>query len=312
MPLSERTFPLPPGLEGCGPTGLATLCGADGGPVVVMMGGISGNRFPCQQADGLAGWWGGLAGPGRVIDPARHRVLGFDFAADEDGRFAPSTVDQARVLAAALDAFGIARAAMIIGASYGGMVALAFAELFPDRVGRLAVISADASPHPYSTAGRELQRRVVRLGIEQGRGDEALAIARGMAMTSYRSREEFAARFAGGIDGADPLTCSDPGAYLRARGEAYRAIMSPGRFLSLSASIDRHRCDPGAIQTPATLIGATSDLLVPPEQMRALAAALARPVELHLSPSSWGHDMFLKEPDVLAAALRGAQGFAAA
>jgi len=79
--------------------------------------------------------------------------------------------------------------------------------------------------------------------------------------------------------------------------------MSPGRFLSLSASIDRHRCDPGAIATPATLIGATTDLLVPPEQMRTLADRLAGPTTLHLSPSPWGHDMFLKEPAVLAAAL---------
>lgn len=302
MPLSERKFALPAGLEGCGGHGIATLCGADGAPVVVMMGGISGDRFPCLRGDNSPGWWRGLAGPGQAIDPARHRILGFDFAADETGRFAPSTADQARVLAAALDDFGIERAALVVGASYGGMVALAFAEHFPDRVERIGVISADASPHPYSTAGRELQRRVVLLGLEQGKGDEALAIARGMAMTSYRSREEFAGRFAGGIDGADPLTCSAPGAYLRARGAAYRAVMSPGRFLSLSASIDRHRCDPDAIQTPATLIGATTDLLVPPEQMRALSERLAGPVTLHLSPSPWGHDMFLKEPEVLAAA----------
>ena len=200
MPLSETRFALPGGLESCGGEGRATLCGADGAPVVVMMGGISGDRFPCLCENGAPGWWSGLAAPGNAIDPARHRVLGFDFAADEEGRFAPSTADQARVLAAALDAFGIARAALVIGASYGGMVALAFAEHFPERVERLAIVSADASPHPYSTAGRELQRRVVRLGVEQGWGDEALAIARGMAMTSYRSREEFAERFAGGID----------------------------------------------------------------------------------------------------------------
>lgn len=303
MPLLETNFALPAGLQRCGAEGRATLCGADAAPVVVMMGGISGDRFPCLRGDGAPGWWSGLAGPDKAIDPTRHRVLGFDFAADEEGRFAPSTADQARVLAAALDAFGIARAALVIGASYGGMVALAFAELFPERIDQLAVVSADAAPHPYSTAGRELQRRVVRLGLEQGCGDEALAIARGMAMTSYRSREEFADRFVGGIDGAEPLTCSAPGAYLRARGEAYRSVMSPGRFLSLSASIDRHRCDPAAIHTRATLIGATTDLLVPPEQMRALAERLAGRTTLHLSPSTSGHDMFLKEPDVLAAAL---------
>lgn len=154
------------------------------------------------------------------------------------------------------------------------MVGLAFAEEFPERLERLAVVSADASPHPFPTAARELQRRVVRFGMAQGRGGEALAIARGMAMLTYRAPEVFAERFAGGIAGEEPLTRSAPGAYSRARGEAYRETMPPGRFLSLSASIDRHLCAPERVQAPAVLIGAVSDRLVPPERMRDLAVPL--------------------------------------
>jgi homoserine O-acetyltransferase len=71
--------------------------------------------------------------------------------------------------------------------------------------------------------------------------------------------------------------------------------MSPGRFLSLSASIDRHRVDPRKIATPTLLIGATSDQLVFPEQLADLADRLAGPAELHLLDSTVGHDMFLKE-----------------
>src|SRR3546814_11446298 len=85
-----------------------------------------------------------------------------------------------------------------------------------------------------------------------------------MAMLSYRTSEEFERRFAGGLGGEEPLGRTEPGDYLRARGEAFQAVMSPGRFLSLSASIDRHRIDPAAITTPALLIGAESDQLVPP------------------------------------------------
>ena len=71
--------------------------------------------------------------------------------------------------------------------------------------------------------------------------------------------------------------------------------MTPHRFLSLSASIDRHRVDPSQIRVPTLLIGADSDQLVPPVQMEALAAAFAGPVSLHLLPSLYGHDMFLKD-----------------
>ena len=123
-----------------------------------------------------------------------------DFAADESGKIAPSTFDQARVLAAVLDAIGVDRPVTIVGASYGGMVGLALAEIEPERIGRLVVIGARRRAAPSGHRSRELQRRVVALGIEAGRGDEALAIARGMAMLTYRTPQEFAVRFDGGID----------------------------------------------------------------------------------------------------------------
>jgi homoserine O-acetyltransferase len=97
------------------------------------------------------------------------------------------------------------------------------------------------------------------------------------------------------MGGEAALGRSDPGAYLRSRGEAFVARMAPERFLSLSASIDRHQVDPARIKVPALLIGADSDQLVPPVQIETLAAALAGPVQLHLLPSLYGHDMFLKD-----------------
>jgi homoserine O-acetyltransferase len=265
-------------------------------PPVVALGGISGNRFVCARADGSGGWWRGLVGKGCAIDPQRHLVIGMDFVADESGREAPSTVDQARVLAAVLERLGIA-SCTIVGASYGGMVGLALAQERPERVAGLVLISAGAEPHPAATAARELQRRVVALGLEAGRGDEALSIARGMGMLTYRTAAEFGERFPGGIDAAGPLTRSAPGAYLRARGESFLGVMSPERFLSLSASIDRHRVDPRRIAAPCLLIGANSDQLVLAGQLRQLQNALGGPAELHLLDSLYGHDMFLKEAE---------------
>ena len=279
---------LPPALARWGGVTRASLEGPEGAPAIALLGGISGNCFPCA-------WWPGLAGPGGAADPRRYRLLGMDFIADPSGEAAPSPADQAEALCAALDAFGIDRAHAVIGASYGGMIALALGQHFPDRAKRLVAISADAAPHPASTAIRELQRRIVSLGLANGNAEEALSIARGLAMLSYRTREEFAERFEGGIEGEAALGCSDPGAYLRSRGEAFVARMTPQRFLSLSASIDRHRVDPSRIHLPTLLIGADSDQLVPPVQMEKLAAALAGPSELHLLPSLFGHDMFLKD-----------------
>ncbi len=286
---------LPPAVRHFGEHTRVRLTGNLDGPVIAALGGISGNRMVCRGENGGPGWWAGLVGKGCAIDPGKFRVLGLDFAADPSGCCAPSSQDQALVLQAALDAAGISCLHAIVGASYGGMVGLSFAEQFPDRVEKLVIISAGCEPHPVASATRELQRRIVALGIAQGVGEEALSIARGMAMLSYRTAAEFAERFRGGNETDDPLETSQPGAYLRARGVAFNAVMSPERFLSLSASIDRHRIDPSRIDTPALLIGVTTDQLVPPCQTADLASRLAGKTEVHLLDFPSGHDMFLKE-----------------
>ncbi|WP_162806774.1 homoserine O-succinyltransferase MetX [Sphingosinicella terrae] len=297
---ADIALPLMGALKRYGLSTRFTLHGPEEAPIVVLLGGISADRFPCLRSDGAAGWWCGLAGEGRAVDPAAFRILGLDFAADPAGRNAPETREQAEIVGAALDQIGAARAHAVIGASYGGMIALALGQHFPERAERLVVVSADAAPHPASTAMRDLQRRIVALGLENGNADEALSIARGLAMMTYRTREEFAERFDGGISGEATLGRSQPGDYLRARGSAFRTRMTPQRFLSLSASIDRHRVDPGAIALPALLIGADSDQLVPASQMEMLAASLRGPARLHLLPSLYGHDMFLKDADRVA------------
>jgi homoserine O-acetyltransferase len=286
--------PLPPALARFGDSVGASLAGPEGAPLVVVLGGISAHRFPCD-------WWPGVTGEGFAVDPTRFRILGIDFIADRFGRRAPTTADQAAAVAAVLDAIGVARTFAFVGASYGGMTALAFGQHFPGRVERIVAVCAGGEPHPAATAIRELQRRVVALGIEHGDADEALSIARGLAMLTYRTPDEFAARFAGGIGKEDPLCCSEPGIYLRARGDAFRQAMSPQRFLSLSASIDRHCVDPAAIRQPVLLIGAESDQLVPPAQLRDLHGRLAGPARLELLPSLYGHDMFLKDAAAVSA-----------
>ncbi|HEX8585408.1 MAG TPA: homoserine O-succinyltransferase [Allosphingosinicella sp.] len=300
----DMEVPLPADLRRFGETTTLRITGRTSAPAVAVLGGISGNRFVCRGEGGGSGWWPGLVGEGCAIDPELHCILGLDFAADATGKCAPSTDDQARVLAAALDVAGIEKLHALVGASYGGMVGLAFASLFPGRIDRIAVISAAAEPHAAGTAVRELQRRIVALGLENSAADEALSIARGLAMLTYRTPEELAVRFAPGIGLEDPLSPSEPGRYLRARGEAFRAVMSPQRFLSLSASIDRHRVAAESIACPALLIGANSDQLVPPAQMQALAAGLGGPTSLHLRDCLYGHDMFLKEAEAMGELLK--------
>ncbi|WP_395622723.1 alpha/beta fold hydrolase [Sphingomonas daechungensis] len=295
--LTVFDVPVPPDLRRFGDTVRASALGNPSNPPIVVLGGISANGFPSLTPEGSAGWWSNLIGQGQSIDPRSFYIVGVDFAADDSGTSAPTTAEQARVLAAALDAIGIDRPAAILGASYGAMVGLALAEAEPDRVSRLVIVSAAERPHPASTAARELQRRVVALGQAAGCGEEALSIARGLAMLTYRTPAEFRERFEGGIADDGVLSGSAPGAYLRSRGQAFCSVMCPGRFLSLSASIDRHDVDPTKIQVPCLIIGAESDQLVFAEQLRTLAERLGDLAQLHLLDSLYGHDMFLKEAE---------------
>ena len=202
---TEQDVGLPRALRDFGGQVRLRLSGPASAPLIVALGGISADRFVSDRDDGGPGWWPGLVGAGSAIDPARYRILGMDFAADPTGRRAPSTDEQAEVLAAALDAVGAAQADAIVGASYGGMVALALAVRLPERVrGSSSFRRRRRRIRPRARSGR-LQRRTVALGLAGGMGEEALSIARGLAMLTYRTPKEFAERFDGGSAEADTL-----------------------------------------------------------------------------------------------------------
>lgn len=294
----------------------------------VVLGGISAGRHLAPTAsDPRPGWWPGLVGHGRALDPARRRLVGIDFLGGPSGAglLRPVTThDQARALAAVLDELG-GRRADLVGASYGGMVALAFAELFPERVSRLVVVCAAHRTHPMATALRSLQRAAVRLGACAGRDGEGLALARALAMTTYRSAREFEGRFPsapigrggeGGTPTAGPSLARGRRAvqrfpvedYLEARGAAFARDFDPERFLALSESIDLHRTRPGSVPAATLLVSVDSDSLAPPWLVDRLAAkAQGRAAHATLS-SRFGHDAFLKETDLVSAAVRRGLG----
>ena len=258
------------------------------GPLVVVAGGISSDRFATR-------WWPWAVKAGGPIDLDRVRVLAFDLL---PGRENPgvtiTTTDQARLLALLLDALGEPRIDAWIGASYGGCIGLAFAAAFPERLGELAVISAAHRAHPAATAVRGVQRRLLAFARDCGREAEGLALARQLAMTTYRTAEEFALRFGptAPAEAGQPYPVCD---YLIARGAAYAGATSADRWISLSDSLDRHRVDPRGVRCPITVIGVSSDTLVPIEDSRELARLAPNLRRLVEVPSVFGHDAFLKE-----------------
>jgi homoserine O-acetyltransferase len=278
-------------------------------PAFVVLGGISAGRHLAPTAEDTSpGWWPGVVEPGGALDTTCQRLIGVDFLAGPNSTFRPTapvtTHDQARAVAAVLDKLG-AHSVTLVGASYGGMVALAFAELFADRVSGLVLVCAAHRTHPMATAWRSIQRSVVQLGEQSGAPEEGLALARQLAMTTYRSADEFEQRFDHGpsSEGAVRFPVQD---YLEARGSAFTGVFDAASFLSLSTSIDLHRVDPRLVGCRTTLVSFDTDALVPPWLVEELAQGVPGVCEHVRVSSSFGHDAFLKEPERVSSALRTA------
>ncbi len=267
-------------------------------PVIAVLGGISAGRIVADHQN-ERGWWRQMAGPKRAIDTGRFCVLSFDFLPNEEKhviKICPS--DQARALAHILQVLHISSLHSLIGASYGGAVALQFAALFPERLQRLVVLAAAHKQHPMATAVRGIQRRIIEFGLLNGDGKGAVALARQLAMTTYRSADEFEARFAGPLTGKGNSEACD---YLVAKAQSFE--MAPERYLALSLSLDLHQINPKAITAKSLIIAIDGDRLVPVEHMRELAAKIpgSRIIEI---PSIYGHDGFLKETAAISPPIR--------
>jgi homoserine O-acetyltransferase/O-succinyltransferase len=294
------------------------LVGPANAPVVCALGGISANRRVFDSEEPRKGWWSEVVGPGQALDADRFRVLSFDYLGGSAETTGPtsssqfpniSTYDQAELLVRLLNNLGLKSLRAIVGGSYGGMVALAFGERYPERVSRLVVIGAADRTHPMATAWRSVQRQILRFAVECGRPKDGLQLARSLAMSTYRSAEEFEARFNAAPTRDGERFTFPVERYLNARGSDFAERHHPESILCLSESIDLHHVDATRIFVPTTIVAIREDQLVPLTDLRGLAARLPA-ARLHEISSIYGHDAFLKESDqlrgIFAAALGGA------
>jgi homoserine O-acetyltransferase len=305
---------------------------------VLILPALSASSHAASSPDDpTPGWWEGMVGPERPIDTRRWRVvcasiLGSPFGSTSPlsrdprtgrpyGRDFPqiTPADQARLHARVLDHLGLDRVHAVVGSSLGGMQVLQFAALFPDRVARIASISATGR----STPGTVALRRVGRLAImndpdyldgryEPGKGPvRGLAVARELGTITYRSRDEFNQRFRW-----EPVGPATPQAmtfeveqYLDAQAKRFVDRFDANCYLLLSRCMDL--MDLGAsqptyaegvlrIQARSLILGVDRDILIPPQEQQHLAHLLeshGREVDFEILSSMYGHDAFLKEHD---------------
>jgi homoserine O-acetyltransferase/O-succinyltransferase len=232
-----------------------------------------------------------------------------------------------------LEKLGIRRLKLVIGASIGGMQALEMAIRFPNLAER--VISIGAAPLGAMGLGlNHLQRRMIQLDPAWKGGSYApdeqprkgLALARALAVCSYKSAELFDHRFARKPDraGGDPWKSLhevgqgldgerfDVAGYLDYQGERFVERFDANAYLAITRTMDTFDPTRGyasaeaafrRIRARVMLVSISSDWLFPPKDIAALAGSMAAAnVDCRLEEliSSHGHDAFLAEPDELA------------
>ncbi len=281
-------------------------------------------------------WWGEAIGPGRGIDTDRWfvvcaNVLGSCYGTTgptdpHPERPGPWGADFPRVTIRdivalqhrLIDHIGIEQLALVVGGSMGGMQVLEWALMFPDRVCAIAPISVGAYHSPWCIATSEAQRQAIFADANwrDGRYDPAqpptagLAVARQIAIVSYRSppsfREKFGRRQAHGSNAADGLF--DVESYLRHQGNALVERFDAATYVALTYAMDSHdvgrdRADIpdvlGKLDVPTLVIGISSDTLYPVGEQHILADLIpdARYEELDVPH---GHDGFLIEHQAVA------------
>lgn len=264
------------------------LSGKESGPLIIVLGGISADRQ-------IERWWPEVTDARGALSCNRFQRLSIDWPIPDDER-SISVDDFADSLAGVLDVLGIARAETFVGASFGAMVGLAFAARHKRRIGRLIAISGAHRSTPAATAGRLIQRRIIESLALCGCPARGVALARSLALTSYRPAGLLDQRF---YDADPEQTLARLEKYFDYNGNAFAERFDAKRYLALSSALDRHCVDPPSVRCRTELVGVTSDQLVPVSQLRELAGAIGIRARLHLVDSPFGHDAFLKSTHLL-------------
>ena len=276
----------------------------------------------CHALTGSAdadAWWAGMFGTGRAFDPDQDfivsaNVLGGCYGTTGPSDAAPGGIrygpdfpavtidDMVRLQKLLLDHLGVERIELVIGGSMGGMQVLGWAEQYPEMVDAIVPIGVGSAQSAWALALSEVQRAAIT-GDHRFRGGRyqparpptsGLATARMIAMCSYRSADDFDAKFGRKLTG-DVYAAQS---YLRHQGTKLVERFDANSYLTLMDAMDSYRIEPNTIETPALVVGISSDVLYPAQEVRDLAAALPQ-AEFSLLSAPQGHDAFLIETDRL-------------
>jgi homoserine O-acetyltransferase len=294
------------------------------------------------------GWWDALVGAGRAVDTDRWFVVCVNVLGGCQGSTGPSSVDPAtarpyggsfpvvsirdmvRAQASVADDLGVRRWAAVIGGSMGGMQAVEWTVMYPDRVRAAVLASTTSEASALQIAWSHIGRMAVQADPRFRDGDyydaadgdgphRGLAVARMLAQVTYRSDEVFTERFHRTVINQLDFSLErtfDVEGYLDHHGLKLARRFDANSYLRLNRAMDLHDLGRGRggvpsalgrVRCPTVVAAVRSDGLYLPQQQRDLHEGLVRAG----GDSTWvdidsphGHDGFLIETAQLAPHIR--------
>ena len=294
-----------------------------------------------------AGWWNEIVGPGLALDTDKWFVVAPNVLGGCQGSTGPASLapdgyewgsrfpyttirDQTRAQALFSDIIGIDTWAAIVGGSMGGMHALEWGALYPDRVNKLAILAA-----PPATSADEIALNTVQIeaiildpAFRAGHYYEAmdgdgphrgLALARRISFQNFRTPHELNERF----DRSSQSDISPLGkggrfavaSYLDFHGNKFTRRFDANSYVTLVEAMNSHDLGRGrgsvedalkAITAVTLVVGIGSDRFFPLPGQKRIARHLPNNIdgdEPAVLESDFGHDAFLIESEYVGAQL---------
>lgn len=299
------------------------------------------------------GWWDNMVGPGKPVDTNRFFVIGINNLGSCFGSTGPASVnpetgrpwgaafpvltveDWVHAQARVADYFGIARFAAVMGGSLGGMQALSWAIICPERVANCVVVASTPRLSAQNIGFNEVARRAIITDPDFHGGDyyarntvpgRGLSVARMIGHITYLSDDDMAEKF-----GRTQREPAENGAYrygydvefevesyLRYQGEKFSHYFDANTYLLITRALDYF--DPARLtggdlalalapaQANFLVVSFSTDWRFPPERSREIVRALLKngsSVTYAELDAPHGHDAFLLDDPRYHAVVRG-------
>jgi homoserine O-acetyltransferase len=288
-----------------------------------------------------AGWWDNMVGPGKPVDTDRFFVIGVNNLGSCFGSTGPmhNNPDTGRPYGAAFpvltvedwvaaqarlaDRLGIQQFAAVMGGSLGGMQALSWSTMFPERLRHCIVIASTPKLSAQNIAFNDVARQAILTDPDYHGGDfyehgvvpkNGLKVARMVGHITYLSNDDMAEKFGRKLRNAaesndykfDFGIDFEIESYLRYQGDKFSEYFDANTYLLITKALDYF--DPALAydgNLTRALEGTRAQFLVAsfstdwrfsPERSREIVQALVdnrRKVTYAEIDAPHGHDAFL-------------------